>query len=60
MILWIDTFILVLISDISLRAFYKYLDKEGDHPSLILAFISDICFFILLIVYTNFVVKYFV
>ena len=58
--LWIDTFILVLISDISLRAFYKYLDNDGDHPSLILAFISDICFFILLIVYTKFVVKYFV
>ena len=57
--LCIDTFIFILISDISLRAFYKALDKEGKF-SFILSGISAICFITLIIIYTTFAVKYFV
>ena len=57
--LCIDTFIFVLISHISLKAFYKALDKEGKF-SFILSSISAICFLTLIIIYVNFAVKYFV
>lgn len=57
--LWIDIFIFILISDISLRTFYKALDKEGKF-SFILSSISAICFITLIIIYVNFAVKYFV
>ena len=57
--LWIDTFIFILISDISLRAFYKAFDKEGKF-SIKLSLISAICFLTLIIIYVNFAVKYFV
>ena len=57
--LCIDAFIFILISDISLRAFYKALDKEEEF-SFKLSFISAICFITLIIIYTTFAVKYFV
>ena len=57
--LCIDAFIFILISDISLRAFYNALDNEKG-ASFKLSFISAICFLTLIIIYVNFAVKYFV